>query len=268
MMSGRPEGEPAAPAAPPDFFDADYRRLLAPFHPEEDARRETAALREILALAQDDRILDLGCGWGRHLSLLAHAGHDVTGLDLSPALLAEVPRLPPGVPEGRDPRGAAARVPPVVAADIRAIPLADGSFDVVLNLATSLGLFLSDDAAALALREARRVLRPGGRLLLEGMHREDVEAGFAPRVRWFLADGTEVRARRRWDAARAISEEVLRWRGPAGAGEKRHTLRIRAASETAALVERAGLTVAEVLGDWDGSEWDRTSPRVILVARR
>ena len=244
-------GTEPAPPAPPGFFDDDYRRLLAPFHAEADARRETAALREILALAQDDRVLDLGCGWGRHLTLLRDAGHDVTGLDLSLHLLRQVPA----------PR------PPLVAADMRAVPFADASFDVVLNLATSLGLFLEDDDALAALREIRRVLKPGGRFLLEGMHRDDVEAGFAPRVRWFLDDGTQVRARRRWDPARGISQEVLRWKGPGGEGEKRHTLRIRSALELEALVERAGLAIVTTFGGWNAIPFEPDSPRLVILAR-
>lgn len=245
--------EPGGPAAPAGFFDDEYRRLLAPFHGEEEARRETAALREILGLAQGDRILDLGCGWGRHLAPLAEAGHVVTGADLSLDLLRQVP-----VPDtGR---------PPLVAADMRALPFGDGAFDVVLNLATSLGLFLDDAPAAAALGEVRRVLHPAGCLLLEGMHREDVLADFAPRVRWFLDDGTEVRARRRFDAARGISREVLRWRGPGGEGEKRHALRIRSADEVIALLGGAGLRVRRSLGDWDGSPFRTTSPRLIVLA--
>ena len=254
--SGAEPPDPADPGrrtTPADFFDDAYRRLLAPFHPEEDARRETAALREILALAQEDRILDLGCGWGRHLDPLAGAGHDIVGADLSVDLLRQVP-------------GHAGGRPPLVAADMRALPFPDGVFDVVLNLATSLGLFLDDAPARAALSEARRILRPDGRLLLEGMHRDDVLADFAPRVRWFLEDGTEVRARRRFDHARGISREVLRWRGPGGEGEKRHALRIRSGSEVIALLHESGLRLRHAFGDWDGSPFDGTSPRLILLA--
>ena len=69
------------------FFDDDYFRVLEPFHPEAEARAEVAAIREQVGLAQSDRVLDLGCGWGRHLALLREAGHDVIGLDLSLPLL-------------------------------------------------------------------------------------------------------------------------------------------------------------------------------------
>ncbi len=239
--------------ADPAFFDDAYVRILEPFHGEAEARRETGALRELLGLALDDRILDLGCGWGRHLALLADAGHSVVGLDLSPALLTRA-------------RSAANHAAPLVAGDMRRLPLADAAFDVVINLATSLGLFLDDDTAVQALTEARRVLQPGGRFLLEGMHRADVEAGFAERDAWTLEDGTEVRARRRWDAERGVSHEVLRWDGPEGAGEKRHSLRIRTADETGALLDRAGFSVTDQYGEWSGAPFADDAPLMILLA--
>ena len=264
---GRPADVSGASA---DFFDDAYCRLLAPFHTEADARHETAALRELLELAQRDRVLDLGCGWGRHLRLLAGAGHDVVGLDLSVALLrrARTGAVPPGPGQGSEPGAAGPAGAParLVAGDMRRLPLAAARFDVVLNLATSLGLFLEDVPAVAALREARRVTRAGGRLLLEGMHRDDVEPDFAARDRWTLPDGTEVRARRRWDPRRGVSHEAIRWAGPTGRGRKRHSLRIRTADETARLLTTAGWTVVARYGDWSGEPFDPASPRLIVVA--
>lgn len=241
-----------------DFFDDAYHRLIAPFHPESDSRREVAALREILSLAQDDAVLDLGCGWGRHFRLLAAAGHRVVGLDLSHALIRRVARTGTGSVSG-GPRA-------LVAGDMRALPFDDGRFDAVLNLATSLGLFLRDRDAVAALSEARRVLRPGGRLLVEGMHRDDVVAGYAERDAWIMEDGTEVRARRRFDALRGVSHEVLRWQGPAGGGSKRHSLRLRTATEMVRLLETAGFEVAGAYGGWALEPFGRESERLILVA--
>lgn len=262
----------AAPGA--DLFDALYPRLLAPFHTEREARREVAALRELLGLSLSDRILDLGCGWGRHLALLRDAGHGLVGLDVSPALLALAPATPveERAAAGADPAETGplpgAGSASLVAGDMRRLPLADASFDVVLNLATSLGLFLEDAAAVEALAEARRVLRPGGRLLVEGMHRDDVVAGFAPRASWTLEDGTKVRARRRFDAVAGVSHEVLRWKGPLGSGEKRHALRIRTATELAGLVHGAGLVVRGAWGGWGGQRFRHDSERLVLLAER
>ena len=275
MNPGTEEGSGAAPAGgsagdrpaggdavDPDFFDDDYYRVLAPFHPAAETRFETAALRELLGLAQDERVLDLGCGWGRHLALLADAGHAVVGVDRSLPLLR---RARGGAdPPGREPGSrAAARL---VAGDMTALPFAAASFDAVVNLATSIGLFLEDAPAVEAMAEARRVLAPAGRLLVEGMHRADVERDFAARDGWTLEDGTRVRVRRRFDADRGVSHEVLRWDGPAGGGEKRHSLRVRTGDEMVGLLEAAGLTVAALYGDWTGEPFDPGSPRLIVLA--
>lgn len=257
-------GDPAAPGPRSDvtvgsgFFDDAYHRLIAPFHPETETRHEVAAIREILALAQDDVVLDLGCGWGRHLSLLGSAGHDVVGVDLSYALLRRAADM-------GDVRDSGARL---VAADMRRLPLRDGGFDAVINLATSLGLFLEDGDAVAAMSEARRVLRPGGRLLIEGMHRDDVVWSYAVRDAWTMDDGTEVRVRRRFDPGRAVSHEVLRWDGPAGAGTKRHSLRLRTATEMVSLLDAAALDPVSVYGGWYREPFGRESDRVVLVATR
>jgi SAM-dependent methyltransferase len=254
-MMGPGPAEVAAPVADaagagPGFFDDDYYRILAPFHSERDARREVAALRELLGLSQSDRILDLGCGWGRHLDLLADAGHDALGIDRSLPLLR---------------RGASDA--PVAAADMRRLPFPDARFDVVLNLATSLGLFLDDPAAVRALAEARRVLRPRGRLLIEGMHRDDIVARYAHRDRWTLDDGTLVRARRRFDPVTGVSHEVLRWVGTDGRPRtKRHSLRLRSATELVRILQGAGLTLRAAFGDWHGDPLRAESPRCILIA--
>jgi SAM-dependent methyltransferase len=243
----------------PGFFDDAYHYLLAPFHPEAETRHEVASLRELLGLAQGDRILDLGCGWGRHLNLLRAAGHHVVGLDRSFALLRRA---------RAEHVGGMGDVPPLAVGDMRWLPFRDGTFDVVINLATSLGLFRDDADAEASLVDAVRVLVPGGRLLVEGMHRDDVVAQYAARDRWTLADGTEVRVRRRFDALRGVSREVLRWRGPGGEGEKRHALRLRSATELARLLEAAGLELEASYGGWDGRRFRHDSERLIVVVAR
>lgn len=109
-----------------------------------------------LRLRPEHRILDLGCGWGRHSLPLAVYGLQVVGLDLSHELLALA-------------RYHARRQNlPIqwVEADLAHMPLR-GSFDAVMQFCGNLlTWFAHRDQALEALWNVSSVLRPGGRLLL------------------------------------------------------------------------------------------------------
>lgn len=252
---------PAMPGPEPwwrTYFDDVFFRLHEDLFPEEDTRVEVSAMRELLALATDARVLDVPCGWGRHAILLGEAGHAAFGADIS------LPLLERAVAVARN-AGLPVRF---AASDMRELPFRDGSFDAVLNVFTSLGLFLSDEEDLRALGEAARVLRDGGSLLLESMHRDDVIADYAERDAWSLPDGTRVRVRRRFDPVTGISEERLQWKSGDERGEKRHALRLRTATEIDRLLGMAGFRDREYFGDWDASPLRRRSPRLIAIARK
>jgi malonyl-CoA O-methyltransferase len=100
-------------------------------------------------------ILDLGCGTGRHALRLAAAGAEVTAVDFSEGMLAEARRKP-----GAD------RVRFVVHDLHEPLPMPAGSFDRVVS-----GLVLEHlrDLSGF-FREARRMLKPGGRAVISAMH--------------------------------------------------------------------------------------------------
>ena len=103
------------------------------------------------------RLIDFGCGTGRHVAFFAARGFDVTGVDLSPHML-EVCR-------GKlRKRGLRARL---VEADFtRLDPAALGVFDYVLCMFSTLGMIRGREARARCLRSMRDVTRPGGFLAL------------------------------------------------------------------------------------------------------
>lgn len=102
-----------------------------------------------------DEVLDLGCGTGRFTLSLAERASSVTGLDISPRMLA--------VTRGKlADRGLNADL---CEADMTSLPFADGSFDAVVSMLTLMHLPREDRQQAFC--EAARVLKPGGRLLIE-----------------------------------------------------------------------------------------------------
>ena len=114
---------------------------------------EQPALRALLPPVAGRRVLDAGCGAGRHSSWLAEQGAEVVGLDASPEMLAR----------------ARARVPggTFAVADLgEPLALPDGAFDVVV---ASLVLHYLQDWGP-TLGELRRVLRPDGVLVFSTHH--------------------------------------------------------------------------------------------------
>jgi SAM-dependent methyltransferase len=98
------------------------------------------------------RTLDLACGEGRVSRVLAERGHRVVGVEGSPALAAAA-------------RAAAPEIE-VLDGDAAALPLPDGAVDLVV---CSMALLNFDDMDA-AVREAARVLEPGGRFCFSTVH--------------------------------------------------------------------------------------------------
>jgi SAM-dependent methyltransferase len=124
------------------------------------AMREEAA--DLAAIQSGESVLEVGCGTGaltRRARLRAGSTAVVCGIDPSPEMI-EVAR--------RKAARAGLRIDYRVAA-IEALPFADASFHVVLS--SLMMHHLPDDLKALGLAEVRRVLKPGGRLLIVDMKR-------------------------------------------------------------------------------------------------
>jgi SAM-dependent methyltransferase len=112
----------------------------------------TAAVRR-LAADGVRRILDLGCGVGRHALLLARAGFEVTACDPAPTGLRIARDA--ALAEGLDVRVHAARA--------AALPYGDAAFDHVL--AFNVLPYDTPEGLRAAIGEIARVLRPGGSVL-------------------------------------------------------------------------------------------------------
>jgi ubiquinone/menaquinone biosynthesis C-methylase UbiE len=135
----------------PSISWSDYSRAFAE-HRLDDRQVESWVRRfvERGRLAPGTRLADIGCGVGRYaLRLASVLGVPVIAVDSAPEMLAEMC--------ARNPDGWAK---PLLAS-AEALPLADDCVDAVL-MSMSLHQF---DRPMAALREARRVLRPGGRLI-------------------------------------------------------------------------------------------------------
>lgn len=129
--------------------------------------------RFVRSVPQDAAVLDYGCGRGRLCGeLAAHGGFDLLGADFSAEMIAAARRDVPGVQFQQVAGGA--------------LPFADGAFDAVLLFAV-LTCIASSAAQRALLGELRRVLQPGG-LLLVSDYPLQVDARNVARYEAFVAE--------------------------------------------------------------------------------
>ena len=210
--------------------------------------QEVDFLVDALALEPGARILDVGCGPGRHSLALARRGFSCVGIDASPEFVDLARRASDA--EGRD---ATFEV-----ADVRDLDH-DGAFDATICLCQGgFGLLGGCDDAAVFTRIARSV-RPGGGLAVSAF-----SAYFALR---FLEDGET------FDPETGVLHERSTLRDEQGA-EREFDLWTTCftARELTLLAERAGVTVDGLHGVAPGryrvASPDLESPELLLVGHR
>lgn len=141
-------------------FGPDYLHFYQPMLTDERNRADADEIIETLGLESGSRVLDAPCGHGRIANLLAERGLVVTGVDAMPMFLDRAQT---------DAEGLSVAVT-YIEGDLRTLPT-KAEFDAVVCWFTSFGYFDDDDNRQV-LAEFRRVLVPGGRLLIETMHHD------------------------------------------------------------------------------------------------
>lgn len=146
------------------------------------------------------RLLDLGCGDGeRAIALAGRSFNQVTGLDGAQGLIDLAIQ-----------RAAKRRVDVAfVCGDPSATPFANGSFDEVMLLGGLFGHTGTAKSDVLLLREAGRVLKPGGRLHLSFTDADWVRAHYRPEAVEGLPTGFIYRHRALSGDGRSLRTEIL-----------------------------------------------------------
>jgi ubiquinone/menaquinone biosynthesis C-methylase UbiE len=113
----------------------------------------------LLADLPPGRALDAACGTGRHAAKLHELGHQVVGVDATPAMLSLARKKVPGVDfrVGR----------------LEELPVQDGTVDLIT---CALALSHLDDVRP-AIDEFARVLRPGGHVIISDIHPQATATG-------------------------------------------------------------------------------------------
>lgn len=200
------------------LFDETYLLTDARSVCDDDVtKREVELICEILDIRRDHRILDLCGGHGRHsFALYSRGNRNCTLVDYSECLLRKAREH--GVEHG---------IPiKIIRADARRTGLRPDQFDRVCILGNSLGYISEDDADVRIIREARRLLRAGGRILVDVADGDYVLESFNP-VAWHeIGEDTVVCRQREIQEGQLCARELVLSKGNGLVRDESYSIRL------------------------------------------
>ena len=240
-----------------EVFDENYLRTL-PFMTPEQTLREVDFIEHSLAPEKGARVLDVGCGYGRHAIELVQRGLAVTGLDLSLPLLIRA----------ADEAQKRALSVNFVHSDMRGLAF-DREFDSAYCMLTSFGYFDEETNAKVAEGMAR-ALKPGGRLLLDVVNRDYIVSDLPARI-WWEGDGCVVleEVEFNFNTSRILTHRSVVFEDGRQLDQE---ISVRAYSlhELGKILRQAGFRVLEVSGSIyaPGRFFGASSRNLIILAER
>jgi SAM-dependent methyltransferase len=196
-----------------------------------------AFIMTALQLKPGQELLDLACGSGVHGVRLGQKGIGVTGVDISPSLVAHANELV---------REEAVEGVAFIVGDMRQPPCAN-AFDAVTLLSQSFGFFGPEDDLAV-LRAIRAALSPGGRFLLDLNDPAELER---PRKGWTELDGGYLMTEARYDPQSCVRSTTFRFvdrEGRVNVADEPECIRVYVWPELSQLIQAAGLKLEAVYG--------------------
>lgn len=210
------------------------------------------------------RALDLACGTGNFSYLLAEAGFEVLGVDLSEPMVREARRKEAEF-------GGRLRF---LVGDVRALPVREGAFDLATSVFDSLNYLLSEEDLRRAILEAGRALRPGGVLVFDLNTEYALSGGFFDQSNLGSNDWLHFEWRSCYDRRSKICTVRMKFWVDIGGVVREftevHRQRAHSEGEIVRAAEEAGLEVAGVFDNYTEKKASIFTDRAVwvMISRR
>ena len=240
------------------FFGKKYLQARQPTLQQADIDQEIHFLTQQLHLEPGRSVLDLCCGHGRHAVPLAQQGLEVVGVDISEYLINLAEQAASNARVNVD----------FVLRDMREIDWKE-RFDGVINMFTAFGFFSEDHENFRVLELVAQALKPGGYLCMDVIS-----------YVWLVRNWESSGWTRGGDDVLSLEERSMNWcKGLHISGRTiiepegkqwnmNHSLRVFPPHELVQWIERAGMEVQNLFGNFGGAPFDFNCRRLILVARK
>ena len=242
-----------------DFWRCIERFLFTQKRNNDMAIGEVERIVDLAGLPAAASVLDLPCGTGRHALLFAAHGYRVTAVDRTKRYLDAV----------REQAESRQIELELVASDMRSFSR-PGSYDLALNLFSSLGYFDDPDDDVRVLANFHESLRAGGKLIVDTMSKEILSRDWQPR-RWTHDEESDEYLLEESHLLDGWSRVESHWDlGSRGAERKRFSFRMNLYSGSGIVraLRQAGFSKIELFGNLDGDPYDNNAERLIALAER
>ncbi len=238
-----------------DWFNSeDYLSVYRP-HDEAEARKSIDLILSCIKINSNAKVLDMGCGAGRHSLVLAEKGFDVTAVDLSEFLIDFA-------------KNNAARTNlnvNFVHCDFRKYKPTE-NFDLAVNLFSSFGYFEKDNENFQICNTIFNCLNPDGYFVMDFLNKSFVEKKLIPVSVDENSERTIVQ-KRTIEGERVVKKIMIQRNGI----EKRYfeSVRLYSKEELLNALSSIGFSERKIFGDFDGNNFDlETSPRIIIIVQK
>jgi len=240
-----------------EYFDEVYLKIYSQVDQDERIKREVDFIERVLELKKGMKVLDVGCGQGRHVIEFATRGHDVTGFDYSEYLLSVARKRAEhiGIPVK------------FVQGDMREIPFIN-EFDAAYLFFTTFGYF-SDEDNFKTLKKISDVLKKGGKILIDQFNPFRALKEFQKKS-WILTEeGIMCLDQNELDLLK-MQIKTLRiiFKDGKEIQRKEHFVRLYTPAEISYLLNLVGIHTRQYYGDYNFSQFNENSSRLIIIGEK
>ena len=235
-----------------DWFNSDYYHILYKNRNNKEAKVFIDNLIEHLNLTRNSKLIDIGCGKGRHASYFNEKGMNVVGIDLAKNSITEAKKNTNSSLQFK-------------VHDMREV-FKKNHFDIATNLFTSFGYFENQDDNIKTLNAIANNLKKEGILIIDFMNAYKVMHNLVNQEEKIINNIT-FKIKRRIEKKTVVKEILIKDRNIKK--EFKEKVDLLTLDDFSKLIHKTGLEILNIFGNYNLEKFDKKkSERLILIVKK